>query len=555
MYYTDSSLLRNYLSEKSAIFDDSPDYFSPFTAESSHTLAFSKNNYVADSATTADSLADSVSALTDSVRKDAISKREEFAALKNKLTDSSYDSYYAGLARAAEKNRQKCAAKIDSLKARLSAVNDALFSAPSEKLLVEKQKISSSLRYWEKRLKGTESLVPRARSCGSRFIFDVYQNKNSSDQLLRCVHGITCKNRLCIWCNARKARKESLKTLAQVASIRKNKMVSFGAKNNKKLMQIADLQCSFLTLTVPNHLVGESRDGYKRLRTALSRLLGNRKVHSPWKNKWIAQNILGALAAIEWFGDKTPQGETHLHAHVLLLHNGILAGNNKNYVESIFRREWQKCYEFDGVLQVDWQFSRDYDSVIKESMERGIVSKTDKFANVESAENKALLSMVLEVAKYSVTHATLKKMSADDIAELYLQSSGLRQFERYGVLYGFEFQDGESVDSMLAEVLTDYIVFNEVEWYLKAKLLFYYSAYKKDYCVEFIDDWGNKLKEAHELESSVAVENFAGEPDVPFIDVVPVFTAEKVYFEKNEVGSCGISYPFEIPFSAAPPNF
>lgn len=556
MYYTDSDAFRNYsLNQNSKNFAFFDNFDVPFV--DSYSGDFS--SYGEESV----ELASSSAVLSNSTRDEFKNKRTELAAQKNKMTSPDFAHFYKGLDVFSKNILIEYAERLRLLEEEKLQIWNQFVSAPSESLLENHKKIERKIEWLKKRIKGAESLVARAESCGSFFIFDVHQHKKQDEQSLKCVSAKTCKNRLCPACNMRKARRVALTALAQIASIRKNKIAHYGHKNRKKIMSFENVQCSFLTLTIPNHPLTESRDGYKRFRRALSRMFGNCYEHRHYKNRWISKNILGALAAIEWFGDKTAAGESHLHAHVLLVHDGVLANNNKNYVESVFRRHWQKCYEYDGVLQVNWQCARsfDFNSALADANDRGVVSKNDKFTDIVDNDTKSLLSMVLEVAKYSVTQATLKKMSADDVAELYKQSNFLRQFESYGVLFGFDFPEGETLESVLAELLPNFKIINDDDWFLKAKLEMRYSLFKKEYSVNFIDHFGNTLANAPDLESPVVPfdESLKYESDVPFVDDVPPVaapateSAEKTYFE-SDVGSVGVSVEYEIPLAAEPPD-
>ena len=388
-------------------------------------------------------------------------------------------------------------------------------------VLESTEKIEKRKMWLTKKIKSLNTLASRCASCGNSFKFGVYENKCSKEQIKKLLSAKTCKNRLCPQCNARKAFKASMLALAQIVSMSKNNFAIFGKKGKKKKIEfLKGVDTSFLTLTVENPKIFDVKECFKKMRAALSILFSNNtnSKKSALRNDWIRKHILGALACLEWFGDKTKNGEAHLHFHILLIHDGALP-NSKKYVETIFRRAWATALGREGEwLAVEWHAKKSYEDSLKEVKEKGVYVEIEKFANVPDPKNKALFAMVLETAKYAVTQANLEKQSPENIAELYNQTEYCRQIEKFGVLQGFEFPDGETKESILESIFADYEnLEDENLWALRAFIKIYWSYLQNKYKAEFVDDFEKILNEAPELEKETPPLDFAcsNSADVP----------------------------------------
>ena len=379
-------------------------------------------------------------------------------------------------------------------------------------------------RKWlTKKINSLDTLASRVASCCSFFVMGVWQNKITGKQLKKIVRAKTCKNRLCPNCNARKAFNTSWLTLAQVVSMVDNGFATCGIAGKKKKIEFKKgVATSFLTLTVENPKLADVNATFKKMRKALSVMFSNstNSKKSALRNDWIRKNILGALCCLEWFGDKTPQGEAHLHFHILLVHDGALPySKNKNYVETIFRRAWATALGRDGEwFSVEWHATKSYERALKETAKNGVYVELEKFQNVPDKNLKALFAMVLEVAKYAVTQAALEKISSNNIALLYGQTEYCRQVEKFGVFRGFEFPDGETKEKIWERVFEDYENLDDSNlWALKAYVKFYWSYFANKYKAEFVDDFHATLKPAPELELPDAPEKLPAEEsfDVP----------------------------------------
>ena len=440
-----------------------------------------------------DVVIDSFEKIEESVVDELIGERQKITKAKKLLLSLPLEK--AMRLHSAEKI-PKLRQKVVELKAELAKLNELLCNASSmppdvlKKTFTAREKILKSISYYEnKRIPSCEKLSLRVCKCNNFFDYRLFHSLSLEKQVKKLERARTCQTRLCPACNARRAYALCLKTMAQVVSMAKNGFAECGVKGKKKKVFIKNLQTSFLTLTYPNPKLADVKETFTLMRQGLAKLFSdqNKYKKGATRNDWIRKNILGALCCMEWFGDKTKNGEAHLHFHILLVHDGVLANNNRNYVESIFRREWIKATGFKKKwLSVNWQPAKSYEQAVQDAMERGVLFD-EKFKNVKDNNKKALLGMVLEVSKYSVTQATLKKMSAKNIAELYEQTEFCRQVETFGVFRGFEWQ-GETIDSLIESVLTDYVDVKNGDWARKSVVNFYWNHFEKRYRAELRDD-------------------------------------------------------------------
>lgn len=446
----------------------------------------------------------SFSQLDDSIVDELVEKKrnltdEKLGLLKLNLADS--------MKIAAEKRLPLLLEKRDSLVVEIEKIeNEIEFNGAGlpadclEKLKKKLAKKQKSLDWLENRLIPSNDNLPlRASSCNSQFDFGVFFSESLQSQYLKAVRGRTCKNRLCPACNARRAFGICVKTLAQVVSMAENGVATCGVKGKKKKVKFKKgVAASFLTLTVENPKLDDVKATFKKMKTALSVLFSDSQKYKKGalRNDWIRKNVKGALCCLEWFGDNTKDGEAHLHFHILLIHDGALPySKNKNYVEKIFRRAWAKALGRENDwFSVEWHAMRSFEESMALAVERGTIFKEEKFQNLKDEKLKGLFAMVLEVSKYAVTQATLNKMSSESVAKLYLQSEFCRQVEKFGVFYGFEFENEESVDSILERVFSDFVDTEKGDWVKKALVRYWWNVYKQKYYADLLDVNGDFIE-------------------------------------------------------------
>lgn len=251
----------------------------------------------------------------------------------------------------------------------------------------------------------SDSVKERVSNCGTYLSFDKWQNKKDTKELKHTLKSANfCKHRFCVMCAWRRAKRLQLQTYATIEHLE---------KLNKKKYQFL-----FLTLTVPNCQMPQLKDTIKKMSRAFSNLT---------KRKEWQKGIKGFIRGIEYTGDNTPEGEAHPHFHCLLMVDPYYF-RGRTYINfEKWRRMWCECYGVDD-LQV-------------------------RVEKIKAKEGKtALLSAVTEVLKYSTDLTELNKLTDKDMAELLIQTSGIRQYNRGGLLKNLV-EDFDNIDPQLWEYL------------------------------------------------------------------------------------------------------
>lgn len=233
----------------------------------------------------------------------------------------------------------------------------------------------------------------RVSGCGQYLAFDQYQSTEDPSVLMRSLRSANfCKDPFCPMCSWRKSRR----LLGQLLSI---------------FDQIIDdhkLRFLFLTLTVKNPPVGETRDNIMAMSKAFNLMC---------KEPAIKRNVLGFVRAIEYLGENTPQGESHPHFHVLLAvrESYFKGGEYLNHEKWVAL--WRKSLKAD------------YDPLVNV---QAVKSKKIKFDDHE-IELPAFKAAALEVAKYCVKSSSILSMPEEDFKTLYAQVKGIRKYNLGGL--------------------------------------------------------------------------------------------------------------------------
>lgn len=270
--------------------------------------------------------------------------------------------------------------------------------------------------------KAAEGVSPklgkRIGNCRSWVTTDVYEHFKTHAKVRKVRETYACDVTkfcpVCAWDNAQEVSKDLRGRLAALK------------KAGDVYVQI------FLTLTVKNCALGELRKTLVAMSVGWRRLMQTKR----WK-----QAVTGGyFRGTEYIGDKTPKGQAHPHFHAILLMKPTYF-TGKTYIK---HAEWVQMWR--DAMRLN------YDPVV------GVQRITER----RRKHQDEVAAAVAEVAKYSVTPATIERLTSKEFGLLYSQTKGLRQFAYGGLLAEIlplldpeeQFEDSEEWQSLCTEVWT-----------------------------------------------------------------------------------------------------
>lgn len=232
---------------------------------------------------------------------------------------------------------------------------------------------------------GFDDIANKVAECGDFLVFSLQEHLTTSEQRRRLKRANMCKNRFCAYCNWRRAinlSNELKKALERLKSER-------------------GVEVLFLTLTSKNEAI-------ERLRATIKHM--NEAFHRMQRTKRFKSSILGYIKAIEILGNKTKNGESHVHFHCLLVvPRSYFSG--KYYIK---QEEWVEMWK--KALRVDYEPIVDV---------RRVRAKKDYSSEFVASK---------ETIKYSVKHTDLVNRTDEDFRHIINQTKGMRFISTGGVL-------------------------------------------------------------------------------------------------------------------------
>ncbi|BCZ20071.1 replication protein (plasmid) [Helicobacter sp. NHP19-012] len=254
----------------------------------------------------------------------------------------------------------------------------------------------------------------RCAECGNLLKFDKYRNLET-DKLARVLAWARfCKVKWCPMCMWRKARKVLGELISVFSQIEQDYKAAY----------------ILLTLTTKNAPLSELRALSKHMSVSWRRLTQTKA----WR-----KSVWGFIRALEYMGDKTPNGECHLHYHSLLVvPQSYFSGGNY-----MTQAEW--CDMWEKALRSDYRPIVDI---------RGIRPKSKaklQPTSLKTPLNPALLSALVEVVKYIIKPTKIAELDNEQFATLDTQAKGLRQYNLGGIVKDIKPLPPEELDPSLWE--------------------------------------------------------------------------------------------------------
>ncbi|MFC3848524.1 protein rep [Helicobacter baculiformis] len=250
----------------------------------------------------------------------------------------------------------------------------------------------------------------RCAHCGDDLTFDKYRHLETSDILRVLAWANFCKVRWCPMCAWRKASKLILEILSILSQIERDHKVAY----------------VFLTLTTRNAPLSELRALSAHMSKSWQRLI---------QTKSFRKSVLGYIRALEFMGDKTPDGQAHPHFHSVLV-------VPPSYFSKGYIPQAQWCEMWQKALRADYKPIVDI---------RGIRVKST--ATTLNTINPALYSALRECVKYIAKSAKLTKLDQEQFKILDQQAKGIRQFNLGGLVKSIKPLELEPLDPSFWEQL------------------------------------------------------------------------------------------------------
>jgi len=232
---------------------------------------------------------------------------------------------------------------------------------------------------------GFYDIASKVSECGSFLVFSLEKNLFTSEQRRKLKRAHMCKNKFCSFCNWRRSLILSDEVKRALERLKEQRKV----------------EILFLTLTAKNEPIENLRETIVYMNKAFQRLVQTRRFR---------ESILGYVKAIEILGSKTPEGQSHVHFHCLLVVSSYYF-KTKYYIK---QDEWTKMWK--KALRVG------YEPVVN--------VKRIKAKRNWSEERSASR----ETIKYSLKHTDLVNRSNEDFKNIILQTKGMRFISTGGVL-------------------------------------------------------------------------------------------------------------------------
>lgn len=259
----------------------------------------------------------------------------------------------------------------------------------------------------------------RCAECGDLLAFDKYRNRENGDLARVLAWGLFCKVKWCPMCAWRKCRKILGELLSVFQQIEQDHKVAY----------------VFLTLTTRNAPLSELRALSAHMSKSWHRLANTKA----WQ-----KSVRGYIRAIEYIGDKTPDGECHLHYH------SVLVVPRSYFQGGVYIPQAQWCDMWQKALRVDYKPVVDIRGVRPKSNANLQPTSLKTQAN---AINPVLLSALKECVKYIAKATKVAKLDRDQFATLDTQAKGLRQYNLGGLLKEYDPLSPDELDPSVWELL------------------------------------------------------------------------------------------------------
>lgn len=241
----------------------------------------------------------------------------------------------------------------------------------------------------------------RIYQCGSSLVFDCYQNLETGDELRQLAWGIFCKVKWCPMCAWRKARKILAELLSVFEQIEARYSVGY----------------VFLTLTIQNPSLSDLRASVNEMSKAWNRL---QRIKRWQKAVW------GYVRALEFMGDKTPDGQAHPHYHSLLVVPASYFKGGNYITQAQWVEMWAKALRVDYSPIVDIRGVRP---------KKGARELTQSPTGIQTSHiSPALLAALKECVKYLAKGSKVAKLDHEQFLTLDSQAKGLRQYNLGGLV-------------------------------------------------------------------------------------------------------------------------
>ncbi|WP_104683905.1 protein rep [Helicobacter felis] len=280
----------------------------------------------------------------------------------------------------------------------------------------------------------------RIFQCGNALAFDRYRNLKTSDVLRALAWAIFCKVKWCPMCAWRKARKILVELLSVFEQIEARYRVGY----------------VFLTLTIENPELSDLRASVAQMSKAWNRLQQIKR----WKKA-----VWGYVRALEFMGDKTPDGQAHPHYHSVLV--VPLSYFSHSYItQAEWVEMWQKALRSDYSPIVDIRGVRP---------KKGARELTQSHTGIQTPHiSPGLLAALKECVKYLAKGSKVAKLDQKQFLTLDSQAKGLRQYNLGGLVKTIKPIPPATLDPELWEFLekefylwcgSDYKQVSESEFY------------------------------------------------------------------------------------------